>query len=766
MSLIRVSKPAPHSAITTSEVRYRFVGIANRNVRQDLDDAIAAGVARTGQRHDDPLEMTELANLYFARAELDGDRRDFDAAEQLARQSLTILPSPNGAALTLAKLANAQHDFRDAIELAHHYQGRNGVAVPMVLATAYLALGDLAQAAAAADEAVRGKPTPSTYLERALVLQGQGRDVEAEADFANAVRVEDVGDIAESARVRALWSRFLVRRGDYPGAKLVIDEALRIAPGNALALSIRAELELRTGNPKPARADLEQAFLAQHQVRYLIDQSRAMEVAGDREGANTLRRQIETIVRDELAQGGFGHRLELVEVLVDRGDPAGFAEAVAIAREELARRPAAETRFQLARALVWTGASDEAELQIRRRSRVARTSSHSTTSSRVAARARARQCVARGALRAARRFARSRARRLAQHRDAAVTRAAIVVVLLLAHAAGAHPLNVGKLRLDARAEPTEIDLSLELDVSVVATVLGTTASPIDAEALAKATYRLEPIASCTWRGATAEVHDRTVTVTDHATCSSELHDLRWRLPFVTHVSPTFQLLVDAHAFDQERVVLLDRSTPALEMIPEDHEAVSLGGFVLKGIAHIGATPSQWHDSTGWKLPDGIDHILFLLGLLLAGGSLLRLIGIASGFTVGHTDTLALATLGVVRPPSSVIEPLIALTIAFVAVEAFTAKFERYRWTIATCFGLIHGFGFANALTELHLSRSHLAKALLGYNLGVELGQVVIVLAIAPIVLLLHRNVRFGRPVIRGAAAAIFVVAMYWFFTRL
>jgi len=236
--------------------------------------------------------------------------------------------------------------------------------VPMVLATAYLALGDLPAAAEAADRAVRAKPIPSTYLERALVRQAQGQDVDAEADFAHAVRVEDYGDVLESARVRALWARFLVRRGNYRGAKRVIDEALRIAPGNALALSIRAELELRTGDTKAARTDLEQAFLAQHQVRYLIDEARVLDVSGDRAGANALRKQVEGIVRDDLKEGGFGHRLELVEVLVDEGEPAGLVEAVAMARGELARRPAAETRFQLARALACTGNFDEAHDQI------------------------------------------------------------------------------------------------------------------------------------------------------------------------------------------------------------------------------------------------------------------------------------------------------------------------------------------------------------------------------------------------------------------
>ncbi|HEV7558125.1 MAG TPA: tetratricopeptide repeat protein, partial [Kofleriaceae bacterium] len=230
-------------------MRYRFDVRAN-NPRRELEDTIAAVESRQRALPSDPLEMTELANLYFVRAQLDGDRRDYDEAEKLARASLAILPAPNGAAITLAKLANARHAFRDAIELAHSYKGRNPVAVPMVLATAYLALGELDQAARAANQAVQAKPTPSTYLERALVLQAQGRDVEAAGDFANAVRLEDHGDVLESARIRTLWGRFLVRRGAYADAKMVIDEALRISPSNALALSVRGELALRTGDPK------------------------------------------------------------------------------------------------------------------------------------------------------------------------------------------------------------------------------------------------------------------------------------------------------------------------------------------------------------------------------------------------------------------------------------------------------------------------------------------------------------------------------------
>jgi hypothetical protein len=349
---------------------------------------------------------------------------------------------------------------------------------------------------------------------------------------------------------------------------------------------------------------------------------------------------------------------------------------------------------------------------------------------------------------------------------------AIIVLLGLARPVDAHPLNMGYLRVEA--VPGAVSVELELDVSHVATALELDADDVTSEiverralAIARAMYRLQPISGCLWGTATAQLNRRSVVIHDHATCPGEPDQLHWQLPFVNRLSPTFQLLVSARAFDKDLITIIDKVTPSLDLSRADDEAtVSLPGFIWKGVEHIGAAPSQWRGPNGFKLPDGIDHILFLLGLLLAGGSMLRLIGVASGFTVGHTITLGLAGFGVVRPPSSLIEPLIALTIAFVAVEAWSGRFERHRWKIATCFGLVHGFGFANALTELHLSRHSMIEALFGYNLGVELGQIAIVLVIAPLVLFAHRDPRLRVYVVRTAAAAIFVAGMYWFFARL
>lgn len=342
-------------------LRYRF-STASSTAAADTASTITALEARI-EALASPFDYGELAELHLRRAQLDGDPEGYRIAEAMARRSLELLPSPNLAVLTLARLAEVRHDFRDAIELARGHAARSAGAA-LILATAHLALGELAAAAEAAHTAIAIKPDTAGYLTRALVLQTQGRDAEAALDFANAARVEEPGDLPAAARLRALWGRFLLRRGELAGAAQLFDEALRIAPGFALATAYRGELALRTGHARDAARLFEQAFIASRQVRYLIDQARAQELAGDLPGANALRAQVEAIVRAELGAGGLGHRLDLAEVLIDRGAPSDLAEAVALAREEASRRGSWEVRFQLARALARSGARDEARREV------------------------------------------------------------------------------------------------------------------------------------------------------------------------------------------------------------------------------------------------------------------------------------------------------------------------------------------------------------------------------------------------------------------
>ncbi|HSK04375.1 MAG TPA: HupE/UreJ family protein [Kofleriaceae bacterium] len=348
---------------------------------------------------------------------------------------------------------------------------------------------------------------------------------------------------------------------------------------------------------------------------------------------------------------------------------------------------------------------------------------------------------------------------------------------LAAPPASAHPLDLGYLRIDGAADGAALTATLDLDAGAAAHLLDTGALALDgptlrarAAELADATIRRAELTgdggACRWTAVSAELRGWTASLTVAASCPSGSRTLRWPMPFTgdPRVAPTFQLLVKARLGGAELVTTVDRAAPEL-VLGAGHQ-LGLAAMVWSGIEHIGAAPGQWHDADGWRLPGGLDHILFLLALLLAGGTLLQLAGIASGFTLGHSVTLALSGLGLVRPPASVIEPVIALSIALVAAQAFLGLRERRRWLVAAAFGLVHGFGFAGALGELELSASGMVTALLGYNAGVELGQLAIVLAIAPLILLLQRRPRAHHAVVRALSAAIFVAGMYWFVERL
>lgn len=343
-------------------LRYRYAITPAADATAELASTITALEARI-RALPSPFDYAELADLQLRRAQLDGDADGYKLAEASARRSLELLPSPNPAVMTLAKLADVRHDFPDAIALAQQAPAKSASA-RIIIATAHLALGELAQASEAAYAAVALKPDSNSYLMRALVMQAQGRDAEAAYDFANAVRVEEPGDLQAAARLRALWGRFLLRRGELAGAARALDEAVRVVPGFPLAVAFRGELALRAGHPRDAGALFEQAFARSRQVRYLIDQARAGELAGDAASADALRAQVEAIVRGELGEGGLGHRLDLVEVLLDRGQHAQLAEAVNLAREEVRRRGSFEARFQLARALHRAGARDDAAHEV------------------------------------------------------------------------------------------------------------------------------------------------------------------------------------------------------------------------------------------------------------------------------------------------------------------------------------------------------------------------------------------------------------------
>lgn len=161
---------------------------------------------------------------------------------------------------------------------------------------------------------------------------------------------------------------------------------------------------------------------------------------------------------------------------------------------------------------------------------------------------------------------------------------------------------------------------------------------------------------------------------------------------------------------------------------------------------------------------GYDHILFLLGLLLVARGLRQLAAIVTSFTVAHSLTLSLATLGILEPTMWTIEAAIALSIAYVGVENLVSADTRHRWKIAFVFGLLHGFGFASVLREMELPRSALAGSLLTFNIGVEIGQLVIVTIMFPVLRLVQRT-RYGPMVTRYGSLAVIAMGLYWFCQR-
>lgn len=176
------------------------------------------------------------------------------------------------------------------------------------------------------------------------------------------------------------------------------------------------------------------------------------------------------------------------------------------------------------------------------------------------------------------------------------------------------------------------------------------------------------------------------------------------------------------------------------------------GFVELGMEHI---------------LTGFDHLLFLLGLILVAGRVRDLVGVVTAFTIAHSITLALAVLDVVSPSGRVVEPLIALSIAYVGAENWLLEDarRRRRWRLAFAFGLVHGFGFAGALAGLGLRGADLPLALLGFNSGVELGQIALLSAIFPLLVALRRWAPFRRHGVRALSTAIALVGLGWFVAR-
>ena len=167
------------------------------------------------------------------------------------------------------------------------------------------------------------------------------------------------------------------------------------------------------------------------------------------------------------------------------------------------------------------------------------------------------------------------------------------------------------------------------------------------------------------------------------------------------------------------------------------------------------------------IPLGLDHILFVLCLFFLNSNLKTVIWQATAFTVAHSITLGLAIYSVIEPPSHIVEPIIALSIAFIAVENILVdKLKPSRIIIVFIFGLIHGMGFAGVLSELGLPSDKFATALLTFNVGVEFGQLAVIIGAWLLVgVWFSKKEWYRKRIVIPISAIIALIALYWTIVR-
>lgn len=185
---------------------------------------------------------------------------------------------------------------------------------------------------------------------------------------------------------------------------------------------------------------------------------------------------------------------------------------------------------------------------------------------------------------------------------------------------------------------------------------------------------------------------------------------------------------------------------ALEKAPTEHVI----WFYLKlGYTHI--------------LPEGFDHILFVVGLCLLSNKVKVILWQATAFTVAHSITLALSMKNMIVAPSAVVEPIIALSILFVAIEnLLLTELKPWRVVLVFMFGLIHGMGFASSLNEIGLPRNKFLVSILSFNVGVELGQITVILAVFLLIVFpLGKTIGYRKKVVFPLSIIIALIALYW-----
>lgn len=365
---------------------------------------------------------------------------------------------------------------------------------------------------------------------------------------------------------------------------------------------------------------------------------------------------------------------------------------------------------------------------------------------------------------------------------AACTAAALALLHLEPEPAGAHSVSIGQSKIYQQGEVVRYDLAVSYEelakrIELESETGSPPQAPTDAEregALRNAQSELTPYLGAHVRvlldGEQCDDALESVGVVRHRGQLFAVISLAYRCPesvsdsYEVHYGVFFDSQSDAEMASHTNVAdyrlggftgrfVFEPGTERLAVGGPDDEPTgaerpgvtsSLGRFIQLGFEHI---------------LSGVDHLLFILVLLLGARSASGVLKVATAFTIAHSVTLALAAMGWVSVPGGVVEPLIALSIAYVAVENMTTGESRHRPLVVFGFGLMHGLGFAGALSFTGI------PSLLAFNFGIELGQALIMLLVWPL-LLLARRLRWQRLAQMGASGMVGSLGVLWLLDRL
>lgn len=363
------------SARTNSVWQYPFQRPEVGNITKNIQREIAFHQQRIRQQPTDGLERAALAQSYLKMARATGESSWYLLAQQTAQQSLVNLSVDNhGATLVLAKVAAAKHEFTQTLALLEQLPPQ---AESLSLSTTtYLALGNVTKARQTADILAQKMPTLNNLTLKALVEVAQGQDAAALRDLQAAIAAEEPEEAGSSAWVRTLLGRLYYKRGQLQQAEELYNSALQILPKYPPALLNMAELSVRRWQADPTQTQhqrravelYDRFFLTNQQHLTVYDHvalrglARVQRLQGDTAKANATWEQAVSRLRADLT--GFGHRRELAQLLLEWGQQADRAEALALMQAEIKIRQDPETWDTLAAAYFQTGQIDKAQQTI------------------------------------------------------------------------------------------------------------------------------------------------------------------------------------------------------------------------------------------------------------------------------------------------------------------------------------------------------------------------------------------------------------------